>query len=121
VGVRPVAGGLEPSEGFKSALARAEGFLQLSLCGSLKRWDEKRETMGRAVKIRKSYTGDRTFLSRLENAIERDTRLSPDERSGARQTIQQLISCLMELDKSHPDSRVTPGGTGSKKSVARAA
>jgi hypothetical protein len=55
--------------------------------------------MPRGVRQRTAYTGDRTRLSRLEEAIGRDARLSDQTREGAVGQVRQLIETLLRLDE----------------------
>jgi hypothetical protein len=58
--------------------------------------------MARPVRVRKSYTGDRSRLSRLELAVEKDPRLSLDQRQALSEQIRKLVGLLMELDSKLP-------------------
>ena len=54
--------------------------------------------MGRPVRIRDTFTGDRSRLTRLEEAVERDPRLSSEERAELVGLIRQLLAKLIGLD-----------------------
>lgn len=54
--------------------------------------------MARPVRVRKSYTGDRSRLSRLEEAVEKDSRLPDEKKAEALGLIRQLVVLLMEID-----------------------
>lgn len=54
--------------------------------------------MVRPLGIRRSYTGDRSRLSRLELAIEKDTRIPVEKRALAGKAIREAINMLMEID-----------------------
>jgi hypothetical protein len=53
--------------------------------------------MARPVSIRQSYTGDRSRLARLELAVEKDPRLTPEQKSSITESIRRLVTLFMEL------------------------
>jgi len=55
--------------------------------------------MARPVRIRKSYTGDRSRLSRLEEAVEKDPRLLSEKKAEVLDLVRKLISLFMEVDQ----------------------
>lgn len=78
--------------------------------------------MARPVRVRESYTGDRSRLSRLEIAVEKDPRLNGEQRSGVTELIHKLISALMDLDsKLPPLPHGEANGKRRRRKVARAA
>jgi len=54
--------------------------------------------MARPVTVRKSYTADRSRLVRLELAVEKDPKLSSEQKSNVTEKIRSLIQAFMELD-----------------------
>lgn len=58
--------------------------------------------MARPVRIRLTYTGDRSRLSRLEEAVEKDQRLNPDDKAETLDLIRKLLAVLMKLDRELP-------------------
>ena len=58
--------------------------------------------MGRPVRLRQSYTGDRSWLLKLEVAVERDPRLDDGQRSLVTTKIRELVELLAELDTTFP-------------------
>lgn len=63
--------------------------------------------MSRPVRRRSSYTGDRSKLSSLELAIEKDQRLSDAEKQAVSTQIRKLVALFIELDSKYapPDGR----------------
>ena len=58
--------------------------------------------MARTVTVLRSYTGVRSRLSRLEIAVEKDERVSPEDRANVREHIRRLVSLLMAVDAKLP-------------------
>jgi hypothetical protein len=58
--------------------------------------------MARPVRIRLTYTGDRSKLARLEEAVEKDTRLKPEVKAEILDLIRKLIAAFMKLDAGLP-------------------
>lgn len=58
--------------------------------------------MARPVRIRLTYTGDRSRLSRLEEAVEKDTRIPVEKREKVLEHIRALASLFIDLDRSLP-------------------
>ena len=58
--------------------------------------------MGRPVRMRLTYTGDRSRLSRLEEAVEKDPRLQPEKKAEILDLIRKLLTAFMETDVSLP-------------------
>lgn len=58
--------------------------------------------MARPVRMRKTYTGDRTKLARLEEAVLKDPRLSDEKKTQVLDQIRQLVGLLMGLDSNLP-------------------
>lgn len=54
--------------------------------------------MARPVRIRLTYTGDRSRLTRLEEAVEKDPRLEVEKKSEVLESIRRLVGLLAELD-----------------------
>lgn len=54
--------------------------------------------MARPVKVRIRYTKDRSWLARLELAVEKDARLTSEQKGNATAAIRSLISQFMDLD-----------------------
>jgi hypothetical protein len=54
--------------------------------------------MARPVTVRETYTRERSRLSRLEMAVEKDPRLGPEQKSKAAASIRGLVQVLMDLD-----------------------
>ena len=77
--------------------------------------------MARPVAVKVSYTGERSRLSRLEMAIEKDPRLPQDQKTKAAMSIRGLVQALMDLDStlgSLPAS-CPPGGDESRAGRSR--
>lgn len=58
--------------------------------------------MARPVRMRLTYTGDRSKLSRLEEAVEKDERLAAEEKAETLDLIRKLLAMLMKLDVGLP-------------------
>lgn len=76
--------------------------------------------MARPVRIRRSYTGDRSRLSRLEMAVEKDPRLSDGQKTEVSEHIRKLVTLLMELDSKlpplpNPGQPTLPGGKDERR------
>lgn len=54
--------------------------------------------MGRPIRMRQSYTGDRSALLKLEVAIERDERLERVMRTTLTEKIKELVQLLSDTD-----------------------
>ena len=54
--------------------------------------------MARPVRIRKNFTGDRSRLTRLEEAVEKDERLGPEKKAEITELIRRLTGIFSELD-----------------------
>jgi hypothetical protein len=52
--------------------------------------------------MRLTYTGDRGKLTRLEEAVEKDPRLTSEKKSEIMEHIRKLIALFMELDRDLP-------------------
>jgi hypothetical protein len=70
--------------------------------------------MVRPIRVRSTYTGDRSRLSRLELAIEKDPRLTAEERRAVGDSIRAVIKRLMQIDA----SRDLAGSSGRKQAGA---
>lgn len=60
--------------------------------------------MARPVRMRLTYTGDRSRLSRLEEAVEKDPRMEPEKKAEVLEHIRKLISLFLELDRRLPSA-----------------
>jgi len=58
--------------------------------------------MARPVRMRLTYTGDRSKLSRLEEAVEKDPRMEPEKKAEILEHIRKLITLFLELDRKLP-------------------
>lgn len=58
--------------------------------------------MARPVRVRTSYTSDRSRLLRLEQAVEKDPRLTPEKRAEVTEQIRRLVTVFMDLDSVLP-------------------
>lgn len=52
--------------------------------------------------MRLSYTGDRSRLSRLEEAVEKDPRMPADKKAAVLEHIRALVSLFLDLDRNLP-------------------
>lgn len=69
--------------------------------------------MARPVRVRSSYTSDRSRLIRLEQAVEKDPRLTPEKKASVTEQIRKLVTMFMDLDGALP-SLSEPNGAGDK-------
>lgn len=68
--------------------------------------------MARPVRVRERYTSDRSRLLRMEMAVEKDPRLSPEQRTAISEQIRKLVATFMELDSVLPPLSDGSIGTG---------
>jgi hypothetical protein len=54
--------------------------------------------MARKVRVRERYTADRGRLTRLEEAVEKDPRVNPEEKVRLRELLQELVSLFVSID-----------------------
>jgi hypothetical protein len=65
------------------------------------------------VRIRLTYTADRSRLSRLEEAVEKDPRMPPERKSEVMDHLRKLTALLLEQDRSMPPEM--PAGLAPKR------
>jgi hypothetical protein len=76
--------------------------------------------MARPVKVRIRYTKDRSWLARLELAVEKDARLTSEQKGNATAAIRSLISQFMDLDSAFaPAAPVAPAAEASRREKPR--
>ncbi len=61
-------------------------------------WSGKGKKMPRPIKVRDSYQGDVTYLSRLSQAVNKDDRMNEPWRKMVKRKINDLIVALMNSD-----------------------
>ena len=72
--------------------------------------------MARPVSIRQSYTQDRSRLARLELAVEKDPRLTPEQKCSITESIRRLVTLFMELGTLPPLAALPRGlANGSRR------
>jgi len=75
--------------------------------------------MARPVTVRQSYTGDRSRLARLELAVERDPRLTKEQKMSITEVIRRLVTLFMDLGSLPPLPEVSEEEKMSSKPLRR--
>ncbi len=72
--------------------------------------------MARPVKVRDRYTSERTRLARLEEAVEKDPRITDAEKSALRDLLHRLTAVFTAIDDRLP-SLPAPRGRRARRAA----